>query len=227
MIMPKVFTSWSGGKDGCYACYLAMKEGMEVRYLLNMMDEKGEWSWFHRFPPEVLKQQAAAMNIALLDNPSTLDTYEDDFTRAVAVMKKDGVEGGVFGDIETDHHRKWVEDICARSDITPCLPLWHMSQDDIMDDFIGQGFVAVITACNRDYFGEEWLGRKLDGDFLADIREMQKTTDVTTCGEMGEFHTLVVDGPIFNRRIEIQETANRFNNGYWFLEIRKSELKDK
>lgn len=225
--MEKVFTSWSGGKDGCFACYRAMKSGLDVRFLMNMMDENDEWSWFHRFPREVLKQQSAAMEIPLIHNPSTLDTYEDDFTRAIEIMKKDGVEGGVFGDIETDHHRKWVEDICVRSGITAYLPLWHLSQDDIMNDFIGLGFIAVITACNKDYFGEEWLGRKLNKDFLADIVEMQKTTDVTTCGEMGEFHTLVIDGPIFKKCIEIQETVNRFNNGYWFLEIRKSELREK
>jgi diphthine-ammonia ligase len=225
--MQKVFTSWSGGKDSCYACYKAIQNGMDVRFLMNMMDEKGEWSWFHRFPLEVLKQQSAAMDIPLLHNPSTLNTYEDDFTRAITTMKKEGIEGGVFGDIETDHHRQWVEDICARSGVTAHLPLWHLSQDDIMDDFIGQGFVAVITACNEKYFGEEWLGGKLDTDFLADVAEMQKTTDVTPCGEMGEYHTLVIDGPIFQKRIEIQETANRYNNGYWFLEIQKSELRDK
>ena len=96
-----------------------------------------------------------------------------------------------------------------------------------MNEFIELGFVAVITACNKDYFGEEWLGTKLDRDFLKDISEMQKTSDVTTCGEMGEYHTLVIDGPVFNKRIKIQETVNRYNNGYWFLEIRRSELKDK
>lgn len=225
--MKKAFTSWSGGKDGCYACYQAMKNDFDILYIMSMMDDKSEWSMFHRFPPETLQQQADAMGVKFLNNPSTLDTYEDDFVRGVTEMKKDGVECGVFGDIETDHHRKWVEDICVRSEVEACLPLWHMDQDDILNDFINQGFVSVITACNKDFMGEEWLGRKLDAKFLADIAEMQKSSDITTCGEMGEFHTLVIDGPIFKKRIEIVETTNRFNNGYWFLEIHKSELVDK
>ena len=225
--MKKAFTSWSGGKDGCYACYLAGKNGLDVRYIMTMADDKGQWSQFHRFPLETLQQQADALGVKLLHQHSTLDTYEDDFVTGVTEMKKDGIEVGIFGDIETDHHRKWVEDICARSNVEAYLPLWHMSQDAIMKDFIGQGFVAVITACNEKYMGEEWLGRVLDEKFLADIAEMQKTCDITPCGEYGEFHTMVIDGPIFEKRIEIQETVNRFNNGYWFLEIHKSELKDK
>lgn len=225
--MKKAFTSWSGGKDGCYACYLAMKNGMDIRYIMTMSDNKGEWSMFHRFPPAVVQQQADALGVKLQNTQSTLDTYEDDFTRGIAVMKQDGIECGVFGDIDTDHHRKWVEDICTRSNIEAYLPLWKMDQDEILCDFINQGFVAVITACNENYMGEEWLGRKLDERFLTDIAEMQKTTDITTCGENGEFHTVVIDGPIFGKRIEIRQTANRFNNGYWFLEIQKSELVDK
>jgi diphthine-ammonia ligase len=225
--MQKVFISWSGGKDSSYACYLARKSGMDVRYLLNMMDEKGEWSFVHRFPLEVLKQQSEATGIPLLHSPSTMNTYEDDFTRNIEKMKKDGVEGGVFGDIDLEEHREWVENICKRSGVYAHLPMWGLSQDAVMADFIAQGFKAVIIACNEKYFGEEWLGRQVDKKFFNQLKEMQKTSDVSTCGEAGEYHTLVTDGPIFSKRIKILKTENRYNNGYWFLEIQKSELRDR
>jgi uncharacterized protein (TIGR00290 family) len=225
--MQKVFTSWSSGKDGCYACYMAMNSGLDVKYLLNMMDAKEEWSWVHRIPLKVLEQQAEAMGLTLAHGPSTPDTYEDDYTAVISRLKKYGVEGGVFGDIDGDDHRKWVEDICERSGIEAYLPLWHLSQDDILADFIKQGFEAVIVACNEKYLGEEFLGRKIDNDFVSELSEMAKTTDITACGENGEFHTLVISGPIFNRKIELRETVNRYNNGYWFLEISKSRLVDK
>jgi diphthine-ammonia ligase len=225
--MQKVFTSWSGGKDSCYACYKAIQSGLDVRYLVNMMDEKGEWSWVHRIPLDVLKQQSQAIGIPLVHSPSTMPTYEDDFKKVILELKKDGVEGGVFGDIDLDEHREWVERICSVSGVTAHLPLWGLSQDDIMADFIALGFEAIIVAHNEKYFGEEWLGRKVDSDFLAHLSELAKETDITPCGEAGEYHTLVTDGPVFNQRLEILETENRYNNGYWFLEIQKSELKDK
>lgn len=224
----KVFTSWSGGKDSTYACYLAVKSGMEMCCLLNMANEKGEWSFVHRFPPEVLEQQSQATGIPVLRRPSTWTTYEDDFTAAIDQMKKIyGIQGGIFGDIDLEEHREWVEKICARSGLKAHLPMWGLSQDDILADFIDQGFKAVVIACNEKYFGEETLGRVVDRDFFAMLKDMQKTTGVSTCGEAGEYHTLVTDGPIFRKRIEILETANRYNNGYWFLEIQKSKLTDK
>ncbi|HEY94049.1 MAG TPA: diphthine--ammonia ligase [Dehalococcoidia bacterium] len=225
--MERVFTSWSGGKDSCYSCYKAIRNGMDVRFLINMMDESGRWSFVHRFPLSVLQQQSEALGIPLLYKRTGNNLYAVVFTGAIEEMKKDGVEGGVFGDIDLEEHREWVENICQESGIKAFLPLWQMSQDDVIADFIGSGFVSVIIACNEKYLGEEWLGRKVDNDFISHLKELQKTTDVTVCGESGEYHTLVIDGPIFNKRIDIQQTVNRYNNGYWFLEIQKSELKGK
>jgi diphthine-ammonia ligase len=225
--MQKVFISWSGGKDSCYSCYKAIQNGMDVRFLMNMMNENGTWSFVHRFPLSVLQQQSDALDIRLLHHPTGEDPYAVAFTRTIEEMKKDGIEGGVFGDIDLDEHREWVENICHESGIEACLPLWGMSQDDVMTGFLGLGFVAIIIACNEKYLGEEWLGRKVDEAFISHLKEVQKTTDITVCGESGEYHTLVIDGPIFKKCVEIQETVNRYNNGYWFLEIQKSELKDK
>jgi len=202
---------------------------MDVRFIMNMMDENDEWSFVHRFPVEVLKQQSEASGTPLLHNPSSMKTYEDDFTRVISEMKEKGnIEAGVFGDIDLDEHREWVENICRRSEIDAVLPLWGMSQDEILTDFTKQGFHAVIIACNEKYLGEEWLGRNIDGAFYNHLKEMQeKKSDITTCGEAGEYHTLVLDAPFFSQRIEILQTEHRYHNGYWFLEIQKSKLIDK
>ena len=225
--MQQVFTSWSGGKDSCFACYQAARNGLEVRYLVNMMDEGGRWSWIHRFSTELLDKQSQAIGIPLVQRRSTMPTYEADFKNVILDLKKDGIEGGVFGDIDLDEHREWVERICQQADITPHLPLWGLSQEKILRDFIGLGFEAVIVVTKADLFGEEWLGKRMDLDFLAYVSELGKRADVTPSGEAGEYHTLVIDGPIFKQRVEILETDHKFNNGYWFLEIVKSELRDK
>jgi uncharacterized protein (TIGR00290 family) len=156
-----------------------------------------------------------------------MPTYETDFKNVILDLKKDGVEGGVFGDIDFDEHREWVERICREADITPHLPLWGLSQEQILRDFISLGFEAIVVVTKSDLLGEEWLGQKVDLDFLTRLSELSKTKDITPCGEAGEYHTVVIDGPIFKQRIEILETEHKFNNGYWFLEILKSELKSK
>lgn len=225
--MHQVFTSWSGGKDSCFACYQAALNGLEVRYLVNMMDEDGRWSWIHRFSPELLEKQSQAIGIPLVQRQSTMPTYEADFKNVILDLKKDGIEGGVFGDIDLEEHREWVERICRQTDITPHLPLWGLSQEKILKDFIGLGFEAIIVVTKADLLGEEWLGKKVDVDFLSYLSELGKREDVTPSGEAGEYHTLVINGPIFKKRLEILETENKFNNGYWFLEISKSELRDK
>jgi len=127
--MQQVFTSWSGGKDSCFACYQAAQNGLEVRYLVNMMDEVGKWSWIHRFSTELLEQQSQAIGIPLVHRRSTMPTYEADFKNVILDLKKNGIEGGVFGDIDLDEHREWVERICRQADITPHLPLWGLSQE--------------------------------------------------------------------------------------------------
>lgn len=225
--MQKVFISWSGGKDSCFACYQAMQNGLEVRYLVNMMDEDGKWSWVHRLSTGLLEQQSQATGIPLVQRRSTMPTYETDFKNVILDLKKEGVEGGVFGDIDFDEHREWVERICREADITPHLPLWGLSQEQIMRDFVSLGFEAIVVVTKSDLLGEEWLGQKVDPDFLTRLSELSKTKHITPCGEAGEYHTVVIDGPIFKQRIEILETDHKFNNGYWFLEILKTELRDK
>ncbi|MFC2012354.1 diphthine--ammonia ligase [Chloroflexota bacterium] len=223
--MQMVFTSWSGGKDSCFACYQAMQNGLDVRYLVNMMDENAEWSWVHRLSARLMEKQSQAIGIPLVGRRSTMPTYENDFKNVILELKKDGVEGGVFGDIDLDEHREWVERICREGDITPHLPLWGLSQEEIMKDFLNLGFEALIVVTNSEYLGEEWLSKKVDRDFLDHLSELKKTTDITPCGEAGEYHTIVTDGPIFKQRLEILETVHRYRNGYWFLEINGSELK--
>ena len=81
------------------------------------------------------------------------------------------------------------------------------------------GFEAVVVATKADILGEEWLGRRIDLDFINQLAEFQETNSVTPCGEAGEYHTLVIDGPIFQNRLEIRETRKVLRDKHWFLEI--------
>ncbi len=225
--MRQVFVSWSGGKDCCFACYKAAASGLKVRYLVNMITEDGKRSWTHGLLAELLEMQSQAIGIPLVQRRSTMATYEADFKDVVLPLKKEGIRGGVFGDIDLEEHREWVERICREVDVTPHLPLWGLSQEKILGDFIGLGFEAIIVVAKADLFGEEWLGRKVDLDFLAHLFELQQTRGISLSGEAGEYHTLVTDGPLFNQRLEIPEANKVLREGYWFLEILRGELGSK
>jgi len=223
--MHQVFTSWSGGKDSCFACYQATGNGRQVRYLLNMITEDGQRSWTHGLSSELLQMQAQAMGIPLMQKRTTMADYEVDFKKMLLTLKQKGISGGVFGDIDIEEHRQWVERVCHEVAVTPCLPLWGQSQDAILKGFIASGFEAIVVAAKADLFGEEWLGRRLDRDFLEQLEKLRETKDITPCGEAGEYHTLVIDGPLFGKRIEILEADKVLREEHWFLDIRKCDLR--
>lgn len=225
--MPSVFVSWSGGKDSCFAGYQAVAKGLKVGYLLNMVTEDGKRSWTHGQSAELLQVQSQAIGIPLVQRRATMASYEAEFKKALLALKSSGITGGVFGDIDLEEHRQWIERVCGEADITPYLPLWGRDQEEILRDFISSGFEAVVVVAKADLFGEEWLGRKVDTAFLKLLNQLRRTKAITPCGEAGEYHTLVTDGHLFNQRIEILETNKVLREGYWFLEILRYELKAK
>ena len=225
--MHHVFVSWSGGKDSCLACYQAGSNGLKVSHLLNMINEDGTRSRSHGLSAEVLQLQSQALEIPLVQQRTNWDNYEANFKSMLRAFKAEGINGGVFGDIDLEEHREWVERICQQVDIIPHLPLWGLAQEKIMKDFIGLGFEAIVVATKADLLGEEWLGRRIDLDFLGLLDELRKTKEITPCGEAGEYHTFVIDGPLFKQRIEVIEAKKVLREERWFLEILKSELRAK
>ena len=225
--MRQVFVSWSGGKDSCLACYRATLSGLKVRSLLNMMTEDGKRSWTHGLSSEWLRMQAQALGIPLVQRRTVRAGYEAEFKDVICALKQDGVSGGVFGDIDFEEHREWVERVCREVGMTSHLPLWGQSQDKIMRDFVDLGFEAVVVAAKADPFGEDWIGHKVDLDFIKHLGELRETKGITLCGEAGEYHTFVTDGPLFNQRIEILEANKVLREGHRFLEILKCKLVSK
>jgi uncharacterized protein (TIGR00290 family) len=223
--MHRVFTSWSGGKDCCLALHRAKTGGMDIRYLANMVTQDGQRSCSHGISAAVIKKQAGALGIPIAQRPTTSDTYEAEFTKMLLDFKREGIEGGVFGDIDFSPHREWIERVCGGAGITFHLPLWQESQKKLMEEFIDAGFQAVVVAVKTELLGEEVLGRKVDRKFLAYLAALDK--GITLCGEAGEYHTLVIDGPLFQKRLEITESEKVTRGDHHFLEILKIELKAK
>ena len=126
--MSKVFVSWSGGKDSSLAFHKAKLAGLTPSYLLNMITQDGSRSRTHGLAREVLSLQAEAIGIPLIQRKTSWESYEDNFKKTVLQLKERGIEGGVFGDIDLDEHRAWVERTCKEIGLRPYLPLWGKEQ---------------------------------------------------------------------------------------------------
>ncbi len=218
----KAFVSWSGGKDCALACYRAMREkGLEITHLVNMLGDDGELSRSHHLPARLVTVQGRSMGVPTLQKATTWEEYETDFKNILRNLRKDGVEAGIFGDIDLEPHREWVERVCRETDIIPFLPLWLSEREELMDEFITAGFKAVIVATDEaSPLTVDWLGRKIDQSFKTDLTQV---SGVDLSGEKGEYHTFVFDGPIFATPVAFSEGQRMFRDNHWFLTIQPEE----
>ncbi|NWF98577.1 MAG: diphthine--ammonia ligase [Nitrospirae bacterium] len=212
----KAFVSWSGGKDSALACYRAMVNGVKVLYLVNMLGETGKYSRSHGLTAELLKTQASAIGIPIIQKNTTWENYEYEFKNTIMQLKKDGVSAGVFGDIDVQEHREWVERVCMETGIKAILPLWNEEREPLMKEFICSGFKAILCSTNASFLGSEWLGKEVDSDF---IRDLKASGNIDLCGERGEYHTFVYDGPIFKFPVRFSAVKWIQKDKNLFLEI--------
>ncbi len=213
-------SSWSGGKDSCLACYRALNEGYEISHLVNFISQEFKRVSFHGTESRLIQMQSRAIDIPLFQKETTPDGYEKEFKEAVRSLLPQGIEGMVFGDIYLDEHREWVERVCGELGIEAIEPLWGGSTENILTDFIDAGFEAIVVGAQARLIDQEWLGRRVDGDFMNYL----KSKNIDLCGENGEYHTLVVNGPLFKRRIEVTESRTIKRDNYWFLDTLKYRL---
>jgi uncharacterized protein (TIGR00290 family) len=194
--------SWSGGKDSCLALWRARQSGMTIRRLITAMDEAGASSRSHGVPPELIQAQADALGVELCFYLTSWKNYEEKFIATLRAAHADGITDAVFGDIDLVPHREWEEQVCAQTAIAPCLPLWGEPRRQLVDELLALGFKAVVVCVNAKYLGEEFCGREFDAAFLADL-----PAGVDACGENGEFHTFVYDGPAFAHPVAFQRAG--------------------
>jgi uncharacterized protein (TIGR00290 family) len=160
------------------------------------------------------------MGTPVIQPKASWEEYEQVFKDIISQkMKEEGIEAGVFGDIDFQEHRDWVERICNEIGIKPILPLWGKRREQVLKKFIGAGFKAIVVATKADLLGEEWLGRQIDEKFIKDLSVL----GIDLCGEEGEYHTFVFDGPLFAKPIRIIPGKRVLMQGHWFLEIRVTE----
>ena len=220
----RAFVSWSGGKDASFSFYkAAQNRDIEIAYFLNMISENGKHSRTHGISSGLMSLQAQTIGVSIVQRKTTWETYEKEFKKALLGFKKEGVQTGIFGDIDIRAHRDWVERVCGECGVKPLFPLWQRERSRILREFIHSGFEAVVVAVKANILGSTWVGRRIDEEF---VEELEKLNSVDLCGETGEYHTFVFDGPIFKKKIRILETEKIHKDKNWFLNILNYEIGD-
>jgi diphthine-ammonia ligase len=209
------FCSWSGGKDSCLALYHAIQMGGKPCSLLTILSEDGVTSRSHALRKPLIEAQARSLGVQPVFRSASWHQYETEFISALHEFKKSGIEVGVFGDIDVDSHREWVSRVCDVAGIVPVHPLWKRDRRELLEEFIGLGFTAQIVVINEQKSDKRFLGKIIQTHTITEMKE----TGIDPSGELGEYHTVVTDGPIFSSRVEIQPAGERHHEDYWFLEV--------
>lgn len=207
--------SWSGGKDSYWAALKAAEEGFTPRVLLNVLNEAGQISRSHGIPAPVLQAQAEALNLPIHHVPASWKEYESHFTAALKTLKEQyGLTHAVFGDIDLEDHRKWEEKVCANAGLIAVLPLWQANRKALVLHMLASGVRTIIVSCN-EAMGARFIGTMLSPAVVEELESL----GIDPCGETGEYHTLVVDGPRFSFPLEVTIRQKQHHDNYWFADL--------
>ncbi|MBW1783159.1 MAG: diphthine--ammonia ligase [Deltaproteobacteria bacterium] len=209
------FCSWSGGKDSCLALYHAIQRGGKPHTLLTMLSEDGETSRSHALPKPLIETQAKSLGLRPVFCSATWQQYEQVFISVLRGFKKRGIEVGVFGDIDLDEHLEWVRRVCDVAGIVPIHPLWKRDRRELLQEFINLGFRARIVVINEQKLDKTFLGKTIEPETITEMAE----AGIDPSGELGEYHSVVTDGPIFSSEVEIKTVGQEHHEGYWFLKV--------
>ena len=183
--------SWSGGKDSCLALYRS-QQTMRVIGLLTALDETGLKARSHGVSRALLVAQAQALGLKNYFLSATWAEYERLFIEQLQAAAADGAQHVIFGDIDLVPHKEWEEKVCTKAGLQAHLPLWNENRLALVQEFLTLGFKARVVCVDGRFLDSSFVGCEFDQAFIDRL-----PAGVDACGENGEFHTFVYDGPNF------------------------------
>lgn len=196
----KFIMSYSCGKDSTLALHHMTAQGNEPVALLTMVNQDADRSFFHGADYSMLRAYSDALDIPLLPVPTAGETYHLAMERSLKKAAALGAEAACFGDIDIERNRAWCEARCQSAGLKAVFPLWHRDRGGNVRQLVALGYQCLIKSINNTLLPKSLLGRIIDADVIAIMREC----GIDICGENGEYHTLVMNGPVFLRPLAYQ-----------------------
>lgn len=238
--MKSIF-NWSGGKDSALCLHRVLQEGKyKIDTLLTTLSGTNNRVTMHGVRQELLQRQAESIGLPLtqvfLPEGIGMETYDKLMQEALTPFIQEQVTHAIYGDINLEDLRRYREEQLKKAGLEAVFPLWGLPTQQVVHDFIAAGFKAVVVCVNGRILDSSFVGRELDNAFLNDL-----PAGVDPCGENGEFHTFVYDGPIFQNPVKFtigekvyktygtpaqnednchtESSKPVFDTGFWFCDL--------
>ncbi len=237
--MKKAVMNWSGGKDSSLALWEILKQKeVSVASLLTTINGANDRISMHGVRSALLEKQAASIGLPLkkiiLPEMPSMSVYDDVMQTALSELKQQGVTHSIFGDIFLEDLKAYRDSKLAAAGLHGIYPLWKRDSKELMRSFIDNGFKAVLVCVNEKYLDKSFCGRFIDDDLL---KALPKNVD--PCGENGEYHSFVFDGPVFKKPIEYKigemvyrnyskpqsnddncySDSSNYDTGFWYVDL--------
>jgi len=211
----------SGGKDSIYAMYIAMQQGINIKKIINIIPEK--YSFMYHFPnTEIVKYIAEAINMDIYqfkisDNMDDLKLILSNFDEIIVTS----------GAIASEYQKTRIDMVCTELGKIHYAPLWRKDPFNLLSEIIESGFKAIFVSVSAEGLGEELLGKEINMEILNKIKELNKKYGIHPSGEGGEYETLVLDSPIFSKKLKIIDYEKIWEGSYGIMNIKKVQLEEK
>jgi uncharacterized protein (TIGR00290 family) len=214
-----LLVSWSGGKDSCFALHEIRKiSTFQVKALLTTITSDYDRISMHGVRRILLEQQASSLGLELrqilISKDAGNEEYESNLSKALMDYRESGVNLVAFGDLFLEDVRAYRERLLAKNDMEGVFPLWRRDTSDLIREFIDLGYQSIVTCVNAKLLDESFAGRIIDYSFLQSL-----PTNVDPCGENGEYHSFVFDGPIFRQPVRFSGGARVLRDSFWFFDL--------
>ncbi|MEE8134254.1 MAG: hypothetical protein V3T56_04325 [Gemmatimonadales bacterium] len=206
----------SGGKDSTLALDRARRGGLDVRFLANIYEGSTGRVRFHGVRQGLIATQARALGLEYVAAATSPQSFEDAFLATLRRLKASGVTGIIFGNIHLEDVRAWYEERVTANGLEHIEPLWGAPAVEIAWEVVERGYRPIIVGVDLARPAVAYLGREFDADV---VTEMSTTDELDPCGEAGEYHTFVFDGPEFKTPVDYEVGETMEIDGHRFIDL--------
>jgi len=218
----KTAVLFSGGKDSVYSAYLAKKEGHKLVCLISIFSENPESYMFHTPNIKLVEKQAKVMNIPIIIQKTKGEKEKElkDLEKAIKKAKqKYNFNTIVTGALYSNYQLSRIQKICNKLKIKCFNPLWHIDEIKYLQKLIKDKFEVIIVGVFAYPLNKEWLGRKINKNFIEEAKKLKEKYQIHPAGEGGEFENFVLDCPLFKKKLKVKSQHVLGGKNSWHQDI--------